>query len=311
MSTLLSPSPSILENLDQTGNYIGNTPLLEIRHAFSKPGVQIFAKLEWFQLGQSVKARAAYEIIKNAIFSGELTPEKALLDATSGNTGIAYAAICARLGIRLTICLPLNASPERKRLLKAYGAELILTSPLEGTDGAQEKARELFALHPEKYFYADQYNNQNNWKAHYYGTAKEIYHQTGGRITHFVAAMGTTGTFIGTGRKLREINADIRRVALQPETALHGLEGWKDLETARVPGIYDPAVHHEVRHVSTGDAYHWLKTFALKEGILLSPSAAANFAGAVSVANEIDSGVIVTVFPDDASKYQEIIEEIL
>ncbi|MEZ4774995.1 MAG: cysteine synthase family protein [Bacteroidia bacterium] len=311
MTTLTNPPGDILENLDQTGDLVGNTPLLEINHAFLKPGVRIFAKLEWQQLGQSVKARAAYEIIKDAVFSGELGSGKTLLDATSGNTGIAYAAICARMGIPLTICLPMNASPERKRLLRAYGAELILTSPLEGTDGAQEKARELAESFPEKYFYADQYNNDNNWKAHYYGTAKEIYHQTNGGVTHFVAALGTTGTFTGTGRKLREINPGIRLIALQPETALHGLEGWKDLQTARVPGIYDPSVQDEVRHVSTGDAYEWIKKFASTEGILLSPSSAANLAGAIAVANEIDNGVVVTIFPDDASKYQEVIEEIL
>ncbi|MEZ4825701.1 MAG: cysteine synthase family protein [Bacteroidia bacterium] len=311
MSTITYPSPDIIESLDYTGSLVGNTPIVEITSAFNKPGVKLYAKLEWQQLGQSVKARAAWEIIKDAIIRGDLGNGQVLLDATSGNTGIAYAAICTRLGIPLTICLPMNASPERKRLLRAYGAELILTSPLEGTDGAQEKARELAAVHPEKYFYADQYNNENNWKAHYYGTAREIYHQTGGSITHFVAALGTTGTFTGTGRKLREIHSEIRLIALQPETAMHGLEGWKDLETARVPGIYDPSVHHEIRKVSTGDAYEWIKIFAQKEGMLLSPSSAANLAGAISVANELEEGVVVTIFPDDGSKYQEVIEEIL
>lgn len=310
MAPAIHPSASLIESLDEIGNMIGNTPLMQIKKAFDKPGVTIYAKLEWRQLGQSVKSRPAFQIIKDAILAGDLGNGRKLLDATSGNTGIAYASICGRLGIPLTICLPSNASVERKSILKALGAELIYTSPLEGTDGAQAKARELYQKNPREYFYADQYNNENNWKAHYYGTAREIYHQTDGTITHFIAGLGTTGTFTGTGRKLREVNGDIRLIALQPETALHGLEGWKDLETAKVPGIYDSSVHDEVRSVSTGDAYEWLKIFAREEGILISPSAAANLAGAVKLAREITSGVIVTVFPDDATKYQEVINEL-
>ena len=310
MAPAIHPSASLIESLDEIGNMIGNTPLMQVKKAFHKPGVTLYAKLEWRQLGQSVKSRPAFQIIKDAIIAGHLDNGRKLLDATSGNTGIAYASICARLSIPLTICLPSNASVERKNILQALGAELIYTSPLEGTDGAQAKARDLYHNNPKEYFYADQYNNDNNWKAHYYGTAREIYHQTEGSITHFVAGLGTTGTFTGTGRKLREINGDIRLIALQPETALHGLEGWKDLETAKVPGIYDPSLHDEVRSVSTGDAYDWLKIFAREEGMLISPSAAANLAGAIKLAEEITNGVIVTVFPDNATKYQEVINEL-
>lgn len=296
-----------MEQIDEIGSLIGNTPLLEIKHAFHKPGIRLYAKLEWHQLGESVKARPAYQIIKDAIVNGNLSKEKRLLDATSGNTGIAYAAICARLGIPLTICLPKNASEERKVLLRAFGAELIYTSPMEGTDGAQAKAKALADENPALYYYADQYNNQSNWKAHYYGTAREIYHQTQGTITHFVAALGTTGTFTGTAKKLKEANAQIATIALQPETALHGLEGWKDLETAKVPGIYDPSWHDEIKAVSTLEAYDWVKIFARKEGMLISPSSAANLAGAVKVAEEIDEGTIVTIFPDNAAKYSEVV----
>ena len=307
MSYTIISNPYI-EQIDEIEKLIGNTPLLEIKRAFNKPGVRIFAKLEWHQLGESVKARAAFHIIKDAIFSGKLDKNRRLLDATSGNTGIAYAAICARLSIPLTICLPSNASEERKLILKAYGAELIFTSPMEGTDGAQAKAKELSLGDPDQYYYADQYNNISNWKAHYKGTAREIYHQTQGTITHFVTALGTTGTFTGTSKKLKEVNPLIKTIALQPETALHGLEGWKDLETAKVPGIYDPSFHDQVLRVSTMDAYDWIKTFSRKEGILLSPSSAANLAGAIQLANQIEEGTIVTIFPDNAAKYSEVIK---
>ncbi len=305
--TFTSTREQLIKRLDKIGKFVGNTPLYPIQSAFSKPGVELYAKLEWQQLGMSVKARAAFQIIKEAILTEELHEGKHLLDATSGNTGIAYASICANIGIPLTICIPENASKERKRLLRAFGTNLIYTSPLEGTDGSQQKAKELYRERPDLYFYADQYNNENNWKAHYLTTAKEIYHETLGGITHFVAGLGTTGTFMGTGRKLKEVNPYITLISYQPETALHGLEGWKDMETAKVPGIYDPSLADASFKISTGEAYDWMKIFAEKEGMLLSPSSAANLAGAVKVAESIDQGIVVTIFPDDASKYGEVI----
>ncbi|MEO0473961.1 MAG: cysteine synthase family protein [Bacteroidota bacterium] len=307
MIDTVSPSAgTLLKELDTTGKQIGNTRLYPLTSFWPKVGVKIYAKLEWEQLGQSVKARAAYYIIRHAVLTGKLGQGKRLLDATSGNTGIAYASIASRLGIPLTIVMPENASPERKTMLKALGAELIYTSPLESTDGSQRKARKLSEARPDLYYYADQYNNENNWKAHYQGTANEIYKQTEGTITHFIAGLGTTGTFTGTSRRLRELIPSVTTVALQPETAMHGLEGWKDLETAKVPGIYDASIHDEVRHIASEDAYDFVKKAARQEGLLLSPSSAANLAGAVQYAASLEQGVIVTVFPDDFSKYQEV-----
>ena len=271
-------SPSLAIQLEEVGQLIGNTPLMPIRRAFNKPGVELYAKLEWRQLGHSVKSRPAFFIIKDAIEKGLLTPEKRLLDASSGNTAIGYATVCARLGIPLTICIPENASPERKQILTALGAELIYTSPMEKTDGAQLVARQMVADHPDRYFYADQYNNDNNWKAHYHTTGQEVFAQTGGRVTHLAVGVGTTGTLMGTGRRLRELNADIEIVSLHPDSALHGLEGWKDMETARVPGIYDAGFADQQLHVSTEESYEWLQKFAQEEGVLISPSAAANLA---------------------------------
>ncbi|MEO1449699.1 MAG: PLP-dependent cysteine synthase family protein [Bacteroidota bacterium] len=309
MHTTTSPSP-YTEALDALADQIGHTPLYEIKRAFHKPGVRLFAKLEWMQMGQSVKARPAFQMIQAAVLSGEWQPGLQMLDATSGNTGIAYASVCAHLGIPLTICLPENASEARKRMLKALGAELILTSPLEGTDGAQAHAAQLVADHPGKYLYLDQYNNPNNWRAHYVHTAREVYNQTQGTLTHFIVGAGTSGTLVGTGRKLKEIHDDIRIIALHPEGALHGLEGWKDMATAKVPGIYMPEIADEHREVSTEDAYDWVVKLARTEGLLVSPSSGANLAGAVKLAEEIDEGVIVTVFPDDASKYAEVMEQL-
>ena len=216
---------NLFEKITNLKTEIGNTPLYSINKVFQKKGVSIYTKLEWKQLGGSVKARAAYHIIKNACESGELTENKHLLDATSGNTGIAYAAICSRLGIGVTLCVPENASLERKQVLTQLGAKVIYTSQFESTDGAQDYAKNLYEKKREFYFYADQYNNPNNWKAHYFGTALEIFHQTQGQITHFVTGLGTTGTFMGVGRKLKELNPSIQIIALQPDSALHGLEG--------------------------------------------------------------------------------------
>jgi len=301
---------SLQSKLNEVARQVGNTSLLPLRKIFSKKNVHLFAKEEWKQLSGSVKCRPAFNIIRKAIENGELSQDSALLDATSGNTGIAYAAIGAKLGIKVVLCLPENASKERKEILQSLGAEIILTSRFEGTDGAQEVAKELVEKNPGKYFYADQYKNDNNWKAHYLTTAPEIFNALPG-ITHFVAGLGTTGTFTGTGRKLRELKPSINLISLQPDSALHGLEGWKHLETAVVPAIYDSSVADENFEVTTEEAYEMLKAIAKYEGIILSPSSAANIAGAIRVAEKLDEGTVVTMLPDNADKYSEVIKKIL
>ncbi len=310
MSTPL-PGNDLYERLDELSHFVGNTPLYPIARLNPNPRVKIFAKLEWQQMGGSVKARPALNILKEAVASGELTTRRHLLDASSGNTGIAYAVFAAVAGIPYTLCIPENASKERKHILETMGVNLIYTSPFESTDGSQAIARELALAEPDKYYYADQYNNANNWKAHYHGTAEEILNQSGHRITHFIAGLGTTGTFTGTARRLKEVNPNIHVIGLQPETALHGLEGWKHLETAKVPGIYDDQLADEIDTVDTLGAYEVLKDAARYEGLFLSPSSAANLLGAIRLAERIDEGVIVTVFPDDASKYSEVVNQLL
>jgi S-sulfo-L-cysteine synthase (O-acetyl-L-serine-dependent) len=269
--------------------------------------VEIYAKQEWYQIGGSVKARAAYNIISEAIYSGELYHGRHLLDASSGNTAIAYAAIGAALDIPVTICLPENASEERKTTLRAFGVNLIYTSKFGGTDEAQDRARELYNINSDKYFYADQYSNENNWKAHYKTTALEIFNQTNGRVTHFVAGLGTTGTFTGASRRLKELNPHIKAISLQPDAALHGLEGWKHLETAVVPSIFDASLADDNLLIDTYDAYEMIKKAANQEGLLLSPSSAANLVGALTLADQIEEGVIVTVLPDNGEKYWEVL----
>lgn len=301
---------TIEEQLLRVKAHIGNTPLIPIRGLHHNPDVRIFAKAEWEQLSGSVKARAAFNIIEKAIRSGELTTEKTLLDATSGNTGIAYAAIGKKLGVKVTLLLPENASKERKELLNSLGAELILTSKFGGTDEAQELAAELAKDNPGKYFYANQYANENNWKAHYNTTAEEIFSEVP-EIDYFVAGLGTTGTFTGTSLKLKELNPGITTVAFQPDNALHGLEGWKHLETAIVPAIFQPEVADRIIEVSTEHAYQIIAEIYHNDGILLSPSSAANIVGALHVADSIKSGTIVTVLPDNADKYSEVIQSIL
>jgi cysteine synthase B len=289
---------------------VGNTPLVRIKNLVPKKGVELWVKKEWEQLSGSIKCRAAYCIFLDALQKGELSEHKTLLDATSGNTGIAYATIGSALGIKVALCLPENASKERKETLASLGAEIIYTSKYEGTDGAQEIAKELARKYPHKYFYADQYKNNNNWKAHYYGTAVEIINEPLD-LTHFVAGLGTTGTFVGTGRRLKEFNPDIQLISFQPDSALHGLEGWKHLETAIVPAIYDLSVADATIEVSTEESYEIIRAAAKHEGLLLSPSSAANIAGALKVIDEIDEGVVVTVLPDNADKYSEVIKRIL
>lgn len=302
---------SLSEKIKAIGERVGNTPL----HHFSaeligNPNVKLVGKMEWMQVGGSVKARAAYAIIRDAIESGQLNEKTILLDATSGNTGIAYAAIAKEVGIKVSLCLPENASIERKHILTDLGVDIIYTSPLEGTDGSQVVARELVAENPGRFFYADQYKNENNWRAHYNTTALEIMNQVP-TITHFVAGMGTTGTFVGTGRRLRELNPAIRLIAFQPDSALHGLEGWKHLETAVVPAIYDSSVADEIIEISTEEAYEMLKKVYDYEGLLLSPSSAANIAGALKVAAKISAGTIVTILPDNSEKYSEVINKLI
>ena len=291
-------------------NVIGNTPLFHISRVFNKPGVNIYAKLEWMQLGGSVKSRPAFNIIKAALANGELHDGKVLLDASSGNTAISYAAIGAALGIDVTICLPENASKERIKILRAHGATLEFTSRFGGTDEAQERAKVLKQEFPDKYYYADQYNNPNNWMAHYHGTAIEIIEQTEGEISHAVIGLGTSGTAMGLGKRLKEYNSEIKLITLQPDVAMHNLEGWKHMETAIVPGIYDQGLADGNLEIDSEQALFMVKEIAQKEGLLVSPSSAANLLGAIEVAKEINSGTIVTVFPDSADKYSEILEVI-
>jgi len=300
---------ALVNNVHTLGSKVGNTPLHHITGLFSHNDVHIYAKKEWMQLSGSVKARAAYNIFKSAIDNGQLGYGKSLLDATSGNTGIAYASIGKQLGIPVTLCLPENASAERKEILTALGAEIIYTSRFEGTDGAQEVAQELALKHPDKYYYADQYKNDNNWKAHYYTTAPEIIKEIPG-ITHFVAGLGTTGTFTGTGRKLKQVNPHIQLISLQPDNPMHGLEGWKHLETAIVPAIYDSQVADKNMEVSSDEAYEIIRAAWKHEGLKLSPSSAANLVGALRVANQLEKGIVVTIFPDNADKYSEVIKKL-
>jgi len=287
---------------------IGNTRLKRFPYLEGNKGVEIYGKLEWENLSGSIKARAAFYIIKDAFLRGFLAGGKRLLDASSGNTGIAYAKIAQILGIPVTLCIPENASRERIKKLRALNVELILTSRFDSTDGAQKKALQLKSKNPDLYYYADQYKNENNWRAHYNGTAEEIWKQSQNRITHFINAIGTSGTFVGTGRKLKELNHDIKLIALQPDSALHGMEGWKHLETAIAPEIYDASVADEVREISTESAYKMIRRVKQEEGLLISPSAAANLAAASKFSKEINTGVIVTTLADNADKYGEIID---
>ncbi len=309
-TTLLPIDPALVSGVRALEYEIGHTPLHRISHLFRKDKVEIYAKKEWMQLSGSVKARPAYQIIRRAIEDGTLTGQKTLLDATSGNTGIAYAQIAKRLRIPVALCLPENASHERKEILRSLGVHLVLTSRFEGTEGAQQVAKAMALEDPDRYFYADQYKNENNWRAHYHTTAPEIFHALPG-VTHFVAGLGTTGTFVGTGRRLRELTASIRLISLQPDFALHGLEGWKHLETAVVPEIYDSSIADANEEVSTEEAYALIPEAYKKEGLFLSPSAAANLAGTIRIARQLEQGILVTVLPDNGDKYSEILQKLL
>ncbi len=286
---------------------IGNTPLLRLERIGRKfPNIEFLAKAEWFNPGGSVKDRPALSMIQAGLASEALRTGKTIIDATSGNTGIAYAMIGAAMGYPVTLCLPDSASHERKRILAAFGAEMIITPGDEGTDGAIRRVQKIVAAEPEKYFYPDQYSNPANWQAHYRGTANEIWEQTSGRVTHFVAGLGTSGTFVGASRRLRELNPAIRCISLQPDAAFHGLEGWKHMPTAIRPSIYDEKLADENLEVGTEGAYYLVKRVAREEGLLLSPSAAAALFGCFHVANHIPTeqpAVIVTVFADSGTKY--------
>src|SRR5579864_1310028 len=288
---------------------VGNTPLLRFdRLTRQWPNIEILGKAEWANPGGSVKDRAAFKIIETAVRSGALGPGKRLLDATSGNTGIAYAMIGAARGIPVTLCVPANVSPERKRILAAYGAKVIWTDAMDGSDGAIRKARELQAADPGKYFYADQYSNDANWLAHYHGTAEEIWSQTRGAVTHFVAGLGTTGTFVGTTRRLKELNPAIQAISFQPDSAFHGLEGLKHMATAIVPKIYDTSLADSELEIETEAAYDMVKRVARLEGVLVGISSGAALAACLKVAqqlnaNQSEPAVIVTVLPDSADKY--------
>jgi len=285
---------------------IGNTPLLRLRGvgATLPEGVSVFAKGEHLNPGGSVKDRAARSMIVDGERSGRLTRGRTILDATSGNTGIAYAMIGAALGYRVAVCLPKNASGERKRTLGALGADIIETDPLEATDGAQRRARALAAEAPDRYFYPDQYNNDANWRAHYETTAEEIWAQTAGRVTHFVAGLGTSGTFVGTTRRLKELNPSIRAVSMQPDSPLHGLEGMKHMASALVPGIYDRALADDEIEVATSDAQEMTRQLARKDGLLVGVSAGANVHAALRVASSLPAGsVVVTILCDAGGRY--------
>jgi cysteine synthase B len=283
---------------------IGRTPLLRLRRlGAGSPDVEIYAKAEFQNPGGSVKDRAASAILREAEASGRLGPGTIILDATSGNTGIAYAMIAASRGYRLKLCVPGNVTAERLRMLRAYGAELVITSPMEGSDGAIREARRLNAESPDQYFYADQYNNDANWRAHYDTTGAEILEQTDGRITHFVAGLGTSGTFVGIGRRLRAFRRDIRLISVQPESPLHAIEGLKHMETAIRPGIYDDSLADEDVRVSTERAHALTRRLATEEGLLVGVSSGAALAAALDLAGRIRRGVIVTVFPDSGTRY--------
>lgn len=288
---------------------IGHTPLIGFRNitAHLPANVQIYAKAEWQNPGGSVKDRAALNIIMTAIHEGRLGPDVTLLDSTSGNTGIAYAMIGAALGIKVHLFVPANASPERLKILRAYGVELTLTDPLEGSDGAILGVRELAAAEPDRYFYANQYNNPANWLAHYHTTAPEIWEQTQGTITHFLAGLGTTGTFTGTSRRLKELNPDIHVISVQPDSPFNGLEGLKHIETAIKPGIYDETLADVNLEIGTEESYAMARRLAREEGYLVGISSATAMVAALQVAEAAaamgESATIVTIFPDNAYKY--------
>ena len=284
---------------------VGNTPLIPLRH-LSSATVEIYAKAEWHNPSGSVKDRPAANILREALESGELGNGQSLLDSTSGNMGIAYATLAASIGVPVHLTLPANANDARKGILSALGTQLTLTDPIEGSDGARRVAAAFAAEHPDRYYYADQYANPANWRAHFETTGPEIIRDTDGRVTHFVAGLGTTGTVVGTGRYLKEAAPDVQTVAFQPASPLHGLEGLKNLPTSDVPDIFDPLVPDDILEVETEDAYAMARRLAREEGLLVGPSSGAAAVAARSLAEQIDSGVIVALFADSGLKYLDL-----
>jgi S-sulfo-L-cysteine synthase (O-acetyl-L-serine-dependent) len=295
---------NILDRRSSVLDLVGNTPLLRLARVASdlRPRVELYAKAEWYNPGGSVKDRPALFMIRDGERSGRLRRGIRIADATSGNTGIAYATIGAALGYGVTLALPANASAERKRILRALGAELILTDPMEGTDGAIRTIRTVVAEDPERFFYPDQYNNPANVQSHFETTGAEIWAQTEGRVTHFVAALGTCGTFVGTGRRLRQEQPEVRLIAVQPDGPYHALEGVKHLPTAIVPGIFDPHLAEQTLEVSSEEAFDMARRMARTEGLMVGISAAANVAAALRVARQLETGVVVTILCDGAAK---------
>src|SRR5881227_4214113 len=310
-STVKFDEPQVASSRPKLGKSslerIGNTHLLRLeRISRDFLNLQLLGKAEWYNPGGSVKDRAAFNIVAEGRASGTFKSGQTLLDSTSGNTGIAYAMIGAAQGFPVTLCMPQNVSVERKRILFAYGANIIYTDPADGSDGAITAARELYAREPEKYFYADQYSNDGNWQAHYHGTAEEIWQQTEGRVTHFIAMLGTSGTFMGTVRRLKELNPKVRCISLQPDSPFHGIEGAKHMASALVPKIYDPKLADEDIEIATEDAYSYAIRASREEGLLLGISAGAAIAGCMQVAQRLrkdEEAVIVTIFPDSGDKY--------
>lgn len=291
------------------GVRVGNTPLLDCTFAFPElgDGVKIVAKAEWANPGGSVKDRAGYYIVRDALETGKLAGGKILLDSSSGNTGIAYAWLGARLGVKVALAVPGSISKQRRRILEAYGVELLFTDPLEGSDGAIREVRLMMKAEPGRYWYADQYSNPMTWRAHYETTAPEIFEQTGGRVTHFVAGLGTSGTFVGAGRRLRELKPDIRLVSMEPDGPLHGLEGLKHMETSILPAIYDDGVADGRMQIATEEAQDAARVLAKRGGILLGPSGGANLAAALRLGRDLAAqgreAVIATVFCDAGERY--------
>ena len=306
--TVIKNSKCISKRISKSSisDRIGNTPLLRINritNVSEDRDVEIYAKAEWLNPGGSVKDRPALRIIEDGEKSGRLNKDKIIVDSTSGNTGIAYALIGASKGYKVILVMPKNVSEERKKIVRAFGAKIVFTDPLLGSDGAMIEAKRLVSEEPSKYFYADQYNNPSNWKAHYETTGVEIWEQTGGEITHFIACMGTSGTLMGTGRRLKEFNHDIQVISVEPSTPIHGLEGMKHMSTSIVPGIYDDHFPDRKMMVETEDAYVAVKRLASEEGFFVGYSSGAALVASMKVASEIDRGLIVTIFPDRGDRY--------
>ncbi len=299
------PPANAAHPLDSLLEAIGNTPLLPLsrRIGIWPPGVEIYLKAEWFNPGGSVKDRSVRQIVVDAERDGRLTSKRTILDSSSGNAGIAYAMIGAARGYRVHLVVPANISTERRDILQAYGAEVEYSDALEGSDGAILVARRRALDAPEHYFYADQYNNPSNPRAHYETTGPEIFAQTGGRLTHFVAGLGTSGTIVGAGRRLRELRPTVQILAVEPDGAVHGLEGLKHMATAIVPGIYDPSVHDRTIPMRTDVAYETTRRLAREAGLLVGPSSGAAVAAALEVATDLHAGVIVVLCPDGGDRY--------